>query len=520
MRLVHGVQIIWIGKEIVRLKIGILGTGTWGVALGRMLYNAGHEVIMWSAIGEEVETLAETRRHRNLPGMVIPEGIGFTAEMAEVCAGRDMIVFAVPSVFVRATAEKAKRFIPEGQIVVDVAKGIEEETLLSMTGVLKDVMGEKKLRYVALSGPTHAEEVAADLLTTIVSASEDTEAAKTVQRAFTTPFMRVYTNVDVKGVELSGALKNIVALASGITKGLGYGDNARAALITRGVAEITRLGLKMGCLEQTFSGLAGVGDLIVTATSEHSRNNRAGELIGSGKTPEEAVKEVGMVVEGINALPAAMRLTELYGVEMPIIQAVNEIIHEHRKPEDAVRALMAREEKSELNRSPLQIRYEQAVAAQEKGTGMRRVITYGTFDLLHYGHINLLQRAKALGDYLIVALSTDDFNWNDKHKKTYFTYEQRKKLLEAVKYVDLVIPEENWEQKRTDMRRYRVDTFVMGDDWEGKFDFLKEEGVDVVYLPRTPEISTSQIKKDLYGEGGAGAESRLNHDDLKVDGGK
>ena len=502
------------------MKIGILGTGTWGVALGRMLYNAGHEVWMWSAIGEEIESLAETRRHRNLPGMVIPEGIVFSKDMGEVCGGRDIIVFAVPSVFVRATAEKAKAFLEEGQIVVDVAKGIEEETLLSMTGILKDVMGEKKLRYVALSGPTHAEEVARDLLTTIVSASEDPDAAKIVQKAFMTPFMRVYTNVDVKGVELSGALKNIVALASGITRGLGYGDNARAALITRGVAEITRLGLKMGCLEQTFAGLAGVGDLIVTATSEHSRNNRAGELIGSGKTPEEAVKEVGMVVEGINALPAAMKLAAMYEVEMPIIQAVNEIIFEHRKPADAVKALMAREEKSELNRSPLEIRYEQALAEREEKGGKKRVITYGTFDLLHYGHINLLKRAKALGDYLIVALSTDDFNWNDKHKKTYFSYEQRKQLLEAVRYVDMVVPEENWAQKRGDMHRYNVDTFVMGDDWEGKFDFLKEEGVEVVYLPRTPEISTSQIKKDLNGEGGTENGSRLNHDELKVDGEK
>ena len=502
------------------MRIGILGTGTWGTALGRMLCNAGHQVVMWSARPEKLKTISAARRHPHLPGMVIPEGILFTADMDKVCNGQDIIVFAVSSVYIRPTAEKARPYVRSGQVVVNVAKGIEPGTLYTMTDILRQVFANPEIKLVALSGPTHAEEVAQDMLTTIVSASEDAMAALLVQRAFTTPRMRVYTNVDVLGVELCGALKNIIALASGIAKGLGYGDNARAALITRGVVEMIRLGVAMGCLEETFHGLAGVGDVIVTATSEHSRNNRAGYLIGKGVTPEDAAAAVGMVVEGMNALPAAVELAAKYDVEMPIVQAVHEIIHERRQPNEAVRTLMAREEKSELTKSRLQIAFEQAIAKKERGIGMKRVITYGTYDLLHYGHINLLRRAKALGDYLIVVISTDEFNWNEKHKRCYFTYEQRKQLVESVRYVDLVIPEESWNQKRSDMHEYHVDTFVMGDDWEGKFDFLKEEGVEVVYLPRTPEISSSQIKKDLYDANAVDGESKINHNDINTDPGK
>jgi len=310
--------------------------------------------------------------------------------------------------------------------------------------------------------------------------------------------MRVYTNVDIHGVELCGALKNVIALAAGISAGLGYGDNAKAAIITRGMAEITRLGVAMGCLEQTFAGLAGIGDLIVTATSVHSRNNRAGNLIGRGYTPEAAIKEVGMVVEGVNALPAAMQLASRYRVEMPIVSAVNAVVNEGMDPARAVEELMERHQKTELPKSFSDINFENIILKNKRGTGMKRVITYGTFDLLHYGHINLLRRAKELGDYLVVVLSTDEFNWNEKQKKCYFTYEQRKALLESIRYVDLVIPEENWEQKRSDVHEYHIDTFVMGDDWKGKFDFLKEEGCEVVYLPRTPEISTTRIKTDLH----------------------
>jgi glycerol-3-phosphate dehydrogenase (NAD(P)+) len=280
--------------------------------------------------------------------MVIPPEILFTKDMESVCTGKDILLFAVPSPFVRSTAQKAAPYIRGGQIIVDVAKGIEERTLLTMTQIIAQELKDDSVKLVALSGPTHAEEVARDLPTTIVSACEDEDAAKAVQDIFFNTCMRVYTNGDVLGVELCGAMKNIIALAAGISTGLGYGDNAKAALITRGIAEIARLGEAMGCNPQTFGGLAGIGDLIVTATSIHSRNNRCGMLLGKGVAPDEAVKQVGMVVEGINALPAAMRLAEKYRIEMPIVEAVNAIVNLGAAPMDTVKMLMGRDKKPEL----------------------------------------------------------------------------------------------------------------------------------------------------------------------------
>ena len=328
-------------------KIGVLGAGTWGMALARMLSLSGHEVTVWSALEQEVEEFSATRRHPNLPGMVIPDEIVFTKAINQVCKDKEILLFAVPSPFVRATARNAAPYIGDGQIIVDVAKGIEADTRLTMTGIIADELKNPKVKLVALSGPTHAEEVAKDLPTTIVSACEDMSAAERVQQVFGNTCMRVYTNEDVLGVELCGAMKNIIALASGAALGLGYGDNTKAALITRGMAEITRLGIAMGCKPQTFYGLAGVGDLIVTATSVHSRNNRCGMLIGQGVAPAEAVKQVGMVVEGINALPAAMRLAKEYGVEMPIVAAVDAVIRGEMTAADAVERLMRREQKQE-----------------------------------------------------------------------------------------------------------------------------------------------------------------------------
>ena len=501
------------------MKVGVAGAGTWGIALSRMLFNNGCEVRVWSALPDEVEELRRTRRHRNLPNMEIPEGITFTADIKEVCEGQDYILFAVPSVFVRSTAKLAAQYVPDGQVIVDVAKGIDSDTLMTMSEVIKEQIPQAVV--VALSGPTHAEEVARDLPTTIVASNEDSEVTLKVQKDFTTPTLSVFTNTDIKGVEICGALKNIIALAAGISAGLGYGDNAKAALITRGLREVAELGDKMGCSSETFSGLAGMGDLIVTATSKHSRNNRCGYLIGEGYSVDDAVKQVGMVVEGINSLSAAMKLANKYDVDMPIISAVNSIVNEGDKPEKVIGALMGSGERTELSKPILDLNYESAIiknaVRRNKGDeSMKRVITYGTFDLLHYGHINLLRRAKALGDYLIVVISSDEFNWNEKHKKCYFSYEQRKALVEAIRYVDLVIPEESWAQKRSDMHEYHIDTFVMGDDWKGKFDFLKEEGVEVVYLPRTPEISSSQIKKDLYDANAVEGKSKTNHDDLNT----
>ena len=501
-----------------KVNIGILGAGTWGMALARMLSNTGHCITVWSAIEKEVENFSQQRIHPNLPGMHIPDDIVFTKNIQDACENKDIILFAVPSVFVRNTVKKVTKFISDGQIIVDVAKGIEPETLYTMSEVIQDELKSvgKQAKVVALSGPTHAEEVAMDLPTTIVSACKDLSVAELVQDIFMNTCMRVYTNADVRGVEICGAMKNIIALATGISAGLGYGDNAKAALITRGMAEITRLGTAMGCMEQTFAGLAGIGDLIVTATSVHSRNNRCGNLIGKGVSPQDAVKQVGMVVEGINAIPATLELSKRYEVEMPIVTAVDAIINHAANPSETVRELMGRDKKMEVPKTSLEIAFENSVLKNKRGTGMKRVITYGTFDLLHYGHINLLRRAKALGDYLIVVISSDEFNWNEKHKKCYFTYEQRKALVEAVRYVDLVIPETCWEQKKTDVHEYHVDTFVMGDDWEGKFDYLKDEGVEVVYLPRTPEISTTQIKHDLNESDGTGKEIQVSHNDINV----
>ncbi|MDO4484666.1 MAG: NAD(P)H-dependent glycerol-3-phosphate dehydrogenase [Clostridia bacterium] len=331
-------------------SIGVLGAGTWGMALARMLCNSGHEVMVWSAIESEIDGMEQTHAHPNLKGMVIPEGIRFTKQLPEVCQDKDILLFAVPSVFVRSTAAKADPYIREGQIIVDVAKGIEPDSLLTMSQVIASAL-TKPVKVVALSGPTHAEEVARDLPTTIVSACEDLAVAEYVQDVFMNTCMRVYTNTDVMGVEICGALKNIIALASGISYGLGNGDNAKAALITRGMAEISRLCRKIGCQERTVFGLAGIGDVIVTATSMHSRNNRCGMLIGQGVKAAEAIRQVGMVVEGINAIPAALELAEKYQVEIPLIAAVDAVVNHDADPAATVQKLMARDKRNELDYS-------------------------------------------------------------------------------------------------------------------------------------------------------------------------
>ena len=330
-------------------KIAVFGAGTWGIALARLLAVNGRDVTVWSAIPAELKSLSTTRRHPNLPGMELPSAMHYTADIAEACTGRDILLFAVPSPFVRSTAKKAAKYIPDGQLIVDVAKGVEDKTLMTMSEIIEDELAKAKrtARVVALSGPTHAEEVARDMPTLIVAASEDEAAAKAVQKAFTAPSFRVYTNTDRRGTELGGAVKNVIALAVGIALGLGYGDNAKAALITRGNAELTRLGLAMGCKPETFAGLSGMGDLIVTCTSMHSRNLHAGMLLGRGKTAEDAKAEVGQVVEGINALPAVCRLAKKYKVEMPIVQSVDTILSGKLEARNALAALMGRDLKHE-----------------------------------------------------------------------------------------------------------------------------------------------------------------------------
>ena len=332
-------------------KIGVLGAGTWGMALARMLCNMGHEVQVWSALPQEIDQLSTTGVHPKLKNMVIPKEMKYTKEIQEVCTDKDILLFAVPSVFVRSTAKQASEYMKDGQVIVDVAKGIEASTLYTMTEVIRDELNKKggleKVKLVALSGPTHAEEVAIDLPTTIVSACPDLEAAQYVQQIFMNPKFRVYTNTDIHGVEICGAFKNIIALGTGIARGLGYGDNTAAALITRGVKEMSALGELMGCKPETFNGLAGIGDLIVTCTSRHSRNLTAGMLLGKGKSRDEAVKEVGMVVEGIYALDAAMQLKKKYDVELPICEMVNDIVNEGLSPEIGEKMLMTRMGKQE-----------------------------------------------------------------------------------------------------------------------------------------------------------------------------
>ena len=336
---------------MTKQKIGVLGAGTWGTALARLLAENGHDVTIWSALPEELKSMATTHRHPNLPGMQLPAALHYTADMADICAGRDLLVFAVPSVFVRSTAKKAARYLLDGQLIVDVAKGIEEKTLFTLSEVIESELharpGHEGCRVVALSGPTHAEEVARDLPTLIVAAAREEADAQKVQHIFTNPNFRVYTNTDRRGVELGGAVKNVIALAVGVALGLDYGDNAKAALITRGNAELARLGVAMGCQAATFAGLSGMGDLIVTCTSMHSRNLHAGMLIGRGMDVETAKKEVGQVVEGINALPAARRLAKKYKVEMPIVEAMGAILDGRLSARSAVATLMGRDLKRE-----------------------------------------------------------------------------------------------------------------------------------------------------------------------------
>ena len=335
------------------MNIGILGAGTWGIALARMLTGSSHSVTVWSALPAEIDNLNSTHIHPKFPDIVLPEAMKYTTDIKAVCEENDMLIAAVPSPFIRSTTKAAAPFLKQGQIIVSVAKGIEPDTLMSMTEVITDELGsiaeDKKIRIAALSGPTHAEEVIRYMPTTILSSCPDLETAEVIQDVFMNTCMRVYTNTDIKGVELCGALKNIIALASGMLCGLGLGDNIKAALITRGMAEIKRLGMQLGCREQTFYGLAGIGDLIVTALSVHSRNYTAGTYIGQGLSADEAIEKVGMVVEGINALKPAMTLSEKYGIELPIISAVYDIIYNGADPSEKLYGLMGREKRSEIS---------------------------------------------------------------------------------------------------------------------------------------------------------------------------
>ena len=326
-------------------KVGVIGAGSWGIALSFLLHNNGHEVTVWSALPEEIRELREKREHHTLPGLILPEDMVFTEELETAMKDQDLLVTAVPSVYVRGTAEKMRPFLRKGQIVVNVAKGIEEKTLNTLSQVLEEELPGADV--AVLSGPSHAEEVSRGLPTTCVAGARSRKTAEYIQSLFMSEVFRVYTSPDVLGIELGGALKNVIALAAGIADGLGYGDNTKAALITRGIAEIARLGTAMGGKFETFCGLSGIGDLIVTCASMHSRNRRAGILIGKGYTMEEAMKEVQMVVEGVYSAKAALALARKYYMAMPIIEQVNQVLFEGKPASEAVKELMLRDPREE-----------------------------------------------------------------------------------------------------------------------------------------------------------------------------
>ncbi|MFB1080812.1 NAD(P)H-dependent glycerol-3-phosphate dehydrogenase [Jeotgalibacillus sp. JSM ZJ347] len=334
---------------LAKLQIAVLGAGSWGTALAMVLAENHHQVRLWTHTEAQAEKINESHQNEKyLPGIELPENLIAYSNIEEAVTSAEMIVFAVPAKATREVAEKVNLVTKKPSVIVHVSKGIEPDTHLRISEILEDTLSEAMTDLVVLSGPSHAEEVVKRHPTTVTAASKNIEAAKQVQDAFMNQHFRVYTNNDVIGVEVGGALKNIIALAAGITDGLGYGDNAKAALITRGLAEIARLGTKMGANPLTFSGLTGVGDLIVTCTSVHSRNWRAGNMLGKGHKLDEVLDSMGMVVEGVRTTKAAYQLADKYQVSMPITKALYHVLFENVHPKEAVDQLMARVKTHEM----------------------------------------------------------------------------------------------------------------------------------------------------------------------------
>lgn len=327
-------------------RVSILGGGSWGIALAVLLHKNGHEITVWSALETEIEMLKEKHEHKMLPGVRLSENTVFTTDDREAVEGQDLLVMAVASSFTRRTAHRLSALVAPGQKILNVAKGIEEHTLMTLSEIIEQEIPQADV--AVMSGPSHAEEVGRGIPTTIVVGAKSKETAEYIQNLFMNEAFRVYISPDILGMELGGALKNVVALAAGIADGLGYGDNTKAALITRGLAEIARLGMAMGGKFETFCGLTGIGDLIVTCASMHSRNRRAGILIGQGKTCDEAMAEVQMVVEGVYSAKAAMELAEKYQVQLPIIEQVNKVLFENKSAAQAMKELMLRDKKLEV----------------------------------------------------------------------------------------------------------------------------------------------------------------------------
>ncbi|MDE6993497.1 MAG: NAD(P)H-dependent glycerol-3-phosphate dehydrogenase [Lachnospiraceae bacterium] len=326
--------------------ISIIGAGSWGIALAVLLHKNGHHVTVWSVIEAEIRMLQKEREHKDkLPGVKLPEDMVFTTDLEQAVKGAEVLVLAVPSPYTRSTSHSMATLVKEGQVIVNVAKGIEEKTLLTLSQIIEEEIPQANV--AVLSGPSHAEEVGRGIPTTIVVGAKDKETAEYLQNIFMNEVFRVYISPDVLGIELGAALKNVVALAAGIADGLGYGDNTKAALITRGITEIARLGVAMGGRFETFCGLTGIGDLIVTCASMHSRNRRAGILIGQGYTMKQAMDEVKMVVEGVYSAKAAMGLAKKFDVQLPIIEQVNAVLFEGQLADEAVKNLMLRDKKIE-----------------------------------------------------------------------------------------------------------------------------------------------------------------------------
>ena len=329
-------------------KIGIIGAGSWGTALAVNLARNNHEVVIWSIMEDEIKMLNEHREHIDkLPGVKLAETISFTTDMETAIKGMDMLVLAVPSIFTRSTSKNMAPFVEEGQIIACVGKGIEDNTFMTITDIVEEEIPQADV--CVLCGPSHAEEVGQGLPTTVVAGAHSQKSAEFIQDTFMNETFRVYTSPDMLGMELGGSLKNVIALAAGMCDGLGYGDNTKAALIVRGISEVTRLAYAMGAKTETINGLTGIGDLIVTCQSKHSRNRRAGELMGQGMTMEEATKEVKMVVEGVYSAKAALALGKKYYVTMPIIEEVNKVLFENKSARNAVNDLMLREKRAESN---------------------------------------------------------------------------------------------------------------------------------------------------------------------------
>ena len=331
------------------MKVTVLGAGSWGTTLALVLFENKHDVNLWTYKPQQAEAMKEQRENKAfLPGIPLPPKLNIQTDIEAACHKRDMIVAAVPSQFLRSVIQKIAHLHLEQTIICNVAKGIENNSLMTMSEVLEDVLKHERRENLAiLSGPSHAEEVSRKIPTAVVTAGYKEKTAKTVQEAFTARYFRIYLNEDIRGVELGGAIKNVIAVGAGISDGAGFGDNTKAAIMTRGIYEITRLGVKMGAQPRTFAGLSGIGDLIVTCMSRHSRNRHFGEEVGKGRNVEEVLKEMVMVAEGVASSQSVHHLSVKHKIEMPIVSEVYKVLYEGKNAHKATEDLMTRDAKGE-----------------------------------------------------------------------------------------------------------------------------------------------------------------------------